>query len=626
MRSSARSLLLLLIPGLLALVGAMPSKAQSLWSSTTFKSCDYAPDRGETVLSCVTLDASVVDMATKQGASFLVPVNGLDVPVSGVASSMHDSGAVTIQGIVGAEQYRTFHLSIAGETAAGHFWKDGQLFEVRPLKDGGAVLLQVDTRERRPSTDDVIYAPRSTRAWQLQQHRAGKRVAAQIDMLILWDDAVVARVGESGRASLEASYMDYLNSAVADGGNPDIVFTVAHSEMVSWNENQSSDMGDDLVALATDDDGVFDDVFNLREQHSADLVHLILDQPKDFTCGIAYQTLTGANLGYGVTAVDGCGMDTFAHEVGHNMGMGHDRYVTSDYDDAFQLWSHGYVDLTNEVKTIMAYDNECFDFGQSCTALPYFSDPGRSVNGVPIGIADDAPNWSANNTRVLMETAENRAGYSDIIASCLADVYGPQSGPATAQQGEEMTFTIPMVKNNLATNCAGDPSLSIYLTGAGLDTYFVGRSSIALTESITNYDITGTPLSPVPPTGTYSVLLFDDAQSFYYVLDLEVEITAGTGVSTEDIELPGEYRLTSAYPNPFNPRTTIAFEAGGTAPVSITVTDMLGRVRSTLLDQQILSAGNHHVSLDAADLPTGTYLIRLEAGRLQDVMTITLVR
>ena len=626
MRRIAVFLSLLLSLGLLILVVTTPAQAQSLWSSATGKSCDYAPDRGETVLSCVTLDASVVDMAAKQGASFLVPVNGVDVPVSGVASSMHDSGATTIRGLVGAERYRTFHLSIVGETAAGHFWKDGQLFEVRPLKDGGAVLLQVDTRLRRPSTDDVIHAAQSTRAWHLQQHRAGKRASAQIEMLLLWDDAVVDRVGESGRLSLEASYLDYLNTAVADGGNPDIVFTISHSEVVSWNENQSSDMGDDLVALATDDDGIFDNVFDLRQQYNADLVHLILDQPKDFTCGIAYQALTGANLGYGVTAVDGCGMDTFAHEVGHNMGMGHDRYVTSDYDNAFQLWSHGYVDLTNEVKTIMAYDNECFDFGQSCTALPYFSDPGRSVSGVPIGIADDAPNWSANNTRVLVETAENRAQYSDIIASCLADVYGPQSGPATAQQGEEMTFTIPMGKNNLATNCAGDPSFSIYLTGGGLDTYFVGRSSIALTESVTNHDITGTPLNPVPPTGTYSVLLFDDAEAGYYVLDLEVEITAGTGVSTEDVELPGEYRLTTAYPNPFNPRTTIAFEAGGTTPVSITVSDMLGRIRATLLNQQILSAGNHHVSLDAADLPTGTYLIRLEAGRFQDVMTITLVR
>ena len=103
-------------------------------------------------------------------------------------------------------------------------------------------------------------------------------------------------------------------------------------EPVSYTEGEDSE--DNSVAkqaldcLFEVDDDCLDAVHDQREKYSADLVHLIvsssvLEYPR--VCGIAYL----ANS-FGVSHLD-CGSDTFAHEIGHNSGVNHDRYV--EYDE-----------------------------------------------------------------------------------------------------------------------------------------------------------------------------------------------------------------------------------------------------------------------------------------------------
>ncbi len=600
---------------------------QSLWSTSdpSKAECDYVPSRGEEAISCLLMNREAVEYLAKGGDTVSIDLDGTPVNVVDAVASIRDDGNSTVTGRLEGERFATFLISIVDGAAAGSFTQDGQLFEVRPTKAGQAVLLRVDKAARRVSVHDALIPEFMPRLPEQRGARKGG-VSAQIDMLLLWDDGVLAANGAAGLAALEASFVDYLNQAVSNGGSQDVVFNVIHSEVITYNESQFADMGDDLTSMADGSDGVLDEAHTLREQHGADLVHLLLPSFKGDTCGIAYQSFTGANLGFGVTGVDGCGMETFAHEVGHNMGMGHDVYVSPEPQDAFQLWSYGYVDLNNAVHTIMAYDNECFDNGVNCSVLPYFSDPDASASGVPLGVADAPPNKAANNFRVLMETAENRASFSDIVDSCVADVYSGETGPSSAAQGEELQFAVAMAQNSLATNCSGDPSFSIYITGSGLDTYFVGRRTVALTESPQYYDIVGTPLNPAPPPGTYGVLLYDDAAGWYYNLSLQLEITQGTGVNTEESGIPGSYQLLSAYPNPFNPQTSITFETAGAHPVSIRVYDTLGRELSVLVRSEQLAAGAHTVRFDASALPSGTYIVRLQAGVHTDVLPVTLLR
>ena len=85
-----------------------------------------------------------------------------------------------------------------------------------------------------------------------------------------------------------------------------------------------------------------------------------------------------------------------------------------------------------------------------------------------------------------------------------------------------------------------------------------------------------------------------------------------TGREEEDGKLPADYAISQNFPNPFNPTTSIEFDLREPGAVKLAVYDMVGREVRVLADGA-LSAGKHHVTLEAADLPSGVYIYRLEA-------------
>jgi hypothetical protein len=77
--------------------------------------------------------------------------------------------------------------------------------------------------------------------------------------------------------------------------------------------------------------------------------------------------------------------------------------------------------------------------------------------------------------------------------------------------------------------------------------------------------------------------------------------------------LPQSVLLAQNYPNPFNPTTTIGFTLPDTRMAKLTVFDVLGR-EIAVLQNGLLSAGNHTVEFDAHTLAGGLYFYRLDAG------------
>ncbi len=76
---------------------------------------------------------------------------------------------------------------------------------------------------------------------------------------------------------------------------------------------------------------------------------------------------------------------------------------------------------------------------------------------------------------------------------------------------------------------------------------------------------------------------------------------------------PETYLLTSCYPNPFNPVTTIRFELPAVDFVHLTIFDVSGRLVTELINGW-RDPGVHEVTFDASTLTSGIYLYRLEAG------------
>jgi len=89
-------------------------------------------------------------------------------------------------------------------------------------------------------------------------------------------------------------------------------------------------------------------------------------------------------------------------------------------------------------------------------------------------------------------------------------------------------------------------------------------------------------------------------------------------------------RLAQNFPNPFNPETTIEFYLPTTAPVAITIHNVLGQIIKTLVHGS-LPAGTHTVDWDATDLhdrpvASGIYFYRMEVGEFSSTRKMVLVR
>jgi len=89
--------------------------------------------------------------------------------------------------------------------------------------------------------------------------------------------------------------------------------------------------------------------------------------------------------------------------------------------------------------------------------------------------------------------------------------------------------------------------------------------------------------------------------------------------------VPTTFALHPAYPNPFNPITTIHFSVGAMHASSLNVYDITGRLVETLVDE-ILEPGQHTTQWNANTFFSGVYFVRLEAGSFHDTQKVILLK
>ena len=74
-----------------------------------------------------------------------------------------------------------------------------------------------------------------------------------------------------------------------------------------------------------------------------------------------------------------------------------------------------------------------------------------------------------------------------------------------------------------------------------------------------------------------------------------------------------DFILEQNFPNPFNPRTQIKYSVPQSSQVQITIFDVLGNELETLVNEEN-TVGTYEVNWNAANLPSGVYFYRLQAG------------
>ena len=91
-------------------------------------------------------------------------------------------------------------------------------------------------------------------------------------------------------------------------------------------------------------------------------------------------------------------------------------------------------------------------------------------------------------------------------------------------------------------------------------------------------------------------------------------------------ELVDGFLLESAYPNPFNPSTTVRFKVAEAQNVRLTLYDALGRQVAEIFDGYAEANRFETVRVDGSFLPSGTYTVRLEGEDILGTTRVVLIK
>jgi len=259
----------------------------------------------------------------------------------------------------------------------------------------------------------------------------GNASITTIDVLIAYTQAAAAAVADiEAQANLAVS----LSNTAYERSNVHIRLRLVGTHLVTgYAERGYSRMLDDVT------DGLlapFRTVHQLRDSLGADLVALLVASQE--WCGIAWLPHSGPGadrLGYSVTTVGCIANHAFVHELGHNMGLLHDRFVESAAPAT--QYNFGHVSLPGQFLTVMSYFNECRANDLRCTRINSFSNPAISHLGHPTGIPAGT-SGAADAARWLNEVRHRIADYRPTRNGSATTTQ--LSGPSAGVPGESLAF------------------------------------------------------------------------------------------------------------------------------------------------------------------------------------------
>jgi hypothetical protein len=224
-------------------------------------------------------------------------------------------------------------------------------------------------------------------------------------------DIMVLYTTQSYTAAYAKQRLTYLvtasNQAYTDSGI-NLTLRMVYAEPTTYTDR---DVNGTALGNLANDRGVFAGTAAKRIQYGADLVFLFrpLNAKTQTTCGTTYLEMADGQtanktLGYGVisdgNSKDGlsnsyCAINTFTHEIGHSLGLVHDR-ENSDVSGAYP-YSYAWG-VAGNFGTIMSYE---------MPVVMYFSTPALATQcaGQPCGYAVTDKARSSDQVKTVNLTA-----------------------------------------------------------------------------------------------------------------------------------------------------------------------------------------------------------------------------
>jgi hypothetical protein len=340
------------------------------------------------------MEAEVIDLNLLDDVSFIAVKEHVE---------MRSENQYSWFGSIEGAEHGQVILVVEHGDMAGNITTKESIFQIRPKGNGVHAIYEINQNAFPEEAPPIPVDTPEDLAPTLSQPDDG----SIIDVMVVYtDDVANASVNISAEIQLAIAETNasYSNSGIHQR------LRLVHTAEVIYPE--TGDMNADLYCITSKRDGCLDNMHSLRDIHNADAVSFWVEDGGGY-CGLAWMMVmvTPFFESFAFSVVDrecATGNYTFGHELGHNMGAHHDRYVTTG--DGADPFSHGYVYTPDRWRTIMAYNAECRDQGFNCTRIQHWSNPDISYNGVPTGVPAGQSD-SADNRLTLNNTAYTVANF-----------------------------------------------------------------------------------------------------------------------------------------------------------------------------------------------------------------------
>jgi hypothetical protein len=374
-----------------------------------------------------TVDFDVVDLRDKEQATIALSDDSTIVLLKDYVSD-GGPGEYTWVGSVQDDPNGRAFITVSASTAFGTVNTSNGYYRLALPADSAAPVEQIERASFPPLAEPL--QPIFSHGFETGPFALPALVRAatcddtpeRIDVMVLFsDDAAAAAPGIHKEITLAMQQtrdiVEYSNIEPGVQDGIALGFNVVHSQEVPVDESRTIP-SEDLVRNFQQN-RVVKNVYELRDRYAADVVFLIVESLGD-ACGIAY---LGPSEGeaFAVVRRSCLGYEyTFTHELAHLFGAQHDKYAIRKGITPLPFLSgtnygYSYLGPTSGWRTIMAYEDECKDFGISpCPVRNFLSSPHFALGGTPTGELD------TDNRRQLIKAAPAVACFRDRTAPKLA--------------------------------------------------------------------------------------------------------------------------------------------------------------------------------------------------------------
>ena len=504
-----------------------------------------------------------------------------DVVLTGIVEHVEPTASGhALWGSLEGVELGTMTLVVNGKVVVGTVRTLDAVYSIRTAGDGTYVIRQIDESSLPPLGEPLEASP-SPRDPSTQSDDIQPDDGSVIDVMVVYTP--LAKHREGGRAAIEALidlFVAETNQAYTNSGVIHRIRLVLREEVDYIEEGESSI---DLQRLRDASDGYMDHVHQRRDLYAADLVHILVGESD--VGGRAYllrgdSSDNGAPLGFGLTASYAGGL-VLAHELGHNMGLHHDRYELGVPRTGYH---YGYVNQrmfetgapeSARWRTIMAYGGQCWQVGEIyCERLGYFSNPEKTLYGDPMGVPADNPSTGvdgpADGAGSLNERRQITANFRRSSSSPTPRVGLNLSPYWLSERGGRSTVTATLHRLSSAdttVTVSATPSDAVRLSRNGVLTIPAGetvsRGAVTIT-GVNNGNRTGDVNVTISATAANSSGLGVVAPEPVELAISDDETTPVVTLSLSPPEIPefeGRSRVTAMLNNRSGVETTVTVSA-----------------------------------------------------------------